>query len=323
MNNFSGKEEIIRSLRPVVSDFKFVAVNDKVLDEFCSRIRPKHIPHPDWNAPVIYGGLDETGIDYFLVMNSINFCFWGDPKWTVEYRGRSYDGAFGMFAALTRALEEGHPIYDGAYLAKLSKTDLAHILRGNVPIPLLEPRLGILRDIGRGLAGRWGGRFSRMVAEVGGSAVALVGLLTEQFPSFNDSVPWGEGRLIFHKRAQLAPAMINERWRGKGIGAFRDIDRLTVSADYKLPQVLRRTGILEYVPSLAQRIDENRRIPANSREEIEIRAATIMAGEMMREKIARTIPSITSQDVDRFLWLVGQTKTGNEKPYHKTLTTAY
>ncbi|HPJ71292.1 MAG TPA: queuosine salvage family protein [bacterium] len=221
MNNFSGKEEIIRSLRPVVSDFKFVAVNDKVLDEFCSRIRPKHIPHPDWNAPVIYGGLDETGIDYFLVMNSINFCFWGDPKWTVEYRGRSYDGAFGMFAALTRALEEGHPIYDGAYLAKLSKTDLAHILRGNVPIPLLEPRLGILRDIGRGLAGRWGGRFSRMVAEVGGSAVALVGLLTEQFPSFNDSVPWGEGRLIFHKRAQLAPAMINERWRGKGIGAFR------------------------------------------------------------------------------------------------------
>ncbi len=87
--------------------------------------------------------------------------------------------------------------------------------------------------------------------------------------------------------------------------------------------MLRRTGILEYVPSLAQRIDENRRIPANSREEIEIRAATIMAGEMMREKIARTIPSITSQDVDRFLWLVGQTKTGNEKPYHKTLTTAY
>jgi len=70
-------------------------------------------------------------------------------------------------------------------------------------------------------------------------------------------------------------------------------------------------------------IDENRRIPANSREELEIRSATIIAGELMRDKISANIPEITSQGVDRFIWLVGQTKTANEKPYHKTLTTMY
>ncbi len=70
------------------------------------------------------------------------------------------------------------------------------------------------------------------------------------FPSFDDSAEWGGHRLLFFKRAQLAPAMLFERWKGTGAGAFNDIGELTASADYKIPQVLRRLEILEYSPDL-------------------------------------------------------------------------
>ena len=106
-------------------------------------------------------------------------------------------------------------------------------------------------------------------------------ILTSHFPSFDDSVPFGSTRLLFHKRAQLAPAMIHERWQGKGPGAFTDLEELTVSADYKLPQVLRKLGLIEYRNGLERMVDEGRVIPARSREENEIRAATIAAGEAM------------------------------------------
>ena len=37
--------------------------------------------------------------------------------------------------------------------------------------------------------------------------------------------------------------------------AFTDLDQLTMFADYRVPQLLRPLGILEYRPALAQRID--------------------------------------------------------------------
>jgi len=323
MAEFTGKAQIISSLQPILSTLEFVKIEKTVLEEFCAKVEPRHIVSPNWEHPAIYPELDEVGIDYFMLMNCVNFCYWGTPKWTVEFEETFYDGAFGMFAALTRALREEIPVFEGRFLAGLTQTELHSILRGNVTIPLFEPRLNILREAGRTLVDEFDGRFFNVVAAADGSAVKLVDILVSRFGSFDDSVDWEGHRVLFHKRAQLAPAMLHERWRGEGAGSFSDIDQLTVSADYKLPQVLRRLGILRYSKSLEKLIDEDRRIPANSREELEIRAATIQVGELMRDIIEPNVPGITSQQVDRFIWLVGQTKTANEKPYHKTLTTMY
>ena len=117
--------------------------------------------------------------------------------------------------------------------------------------------------------------------------------------------------------------MLAERWRGTGPGEFHDLDQLTVSADYKIPQVLRKIGVLTYSPQLARMVDSLRIIPAHSREELEIRAATIQATEMMGEILKMKIPDITSQKIDRMLWLIGQNKSKDDKPYHRTRTIAY
>lgn len=321
---YQGKLSILKSLTPLAEELRSVRINRERVHDFCSRFSSSRFPHPSWDFYFIYRDLDEIGVDYFMLMNSLNFCYWGNPKWTVEYRGQLLDGAFAMFAALTRALEEGIPIYDGEWLAEISRGDLARILRGRGEIPFLDRRFNICREVGRVLREKFGGRFYNLVAGAEESAVSLVRLLVGNFPSFDDSAEWDGNRILFYKRAQLAPAMLCERWQGKGPGAFSDIAELTASADYKIPQVLRQLGILDYSPNLAKFIDSQRQIPPASREELEIRITTLVACELIREGLQDRLPGITSQTVDRLLWTAGQDKGGPErKPYHLTLTTAY
>ncbi|MFH1038561.1 MAG: queuosine salvage family protein [PVC group bacterium] len=320
---YHGKKDILHSLAPLETALRSVRINRKSLTDFCAQVNEDDFPRPRWDLPFIYPYLDDIGVGYFMLMNALNFCYWGTPKWTVEYRGRLLDGAWGMFAALKRALDEEMPVQDGSFLAGLGPSTVSHIFRGNVEIPLLSQRIAICREMGRVLTDNFQGSFSRLVKAAGGSAVNLVRLLVTLFPSFDDSAEWEGHRLFFFKRAQLAPAMLFERWQGTGIGAFTDIGELTAAADYKIPQVLRRVGALEYTPELERFVDEKRRIPARSREELEIRTATILACEMIVEELRPRMPGVTSQAVDRMLWFVGQKPSPDENPYHLTLTTAY
>ena len=101
------------------------------------------------------------------------------------------------------------------------------------------------------------------------------------------------------------------------------MDKLTVYADYKLPQVLRKLGILHYDEELAYRVDSLIPLPAGSRMEVEIRAATVWAGELMRQSLLPKVPGLTAAHIDFWLWEAGQKKDLTDKPYHRTRTTAY
>jgi hypothetical protein len=150
-----------------------------------------------------------------------------------------------------------------------------------------------------------------------------VDLLIESFPSFRDDALYEGTRVAFHKRAQLAAGMIYQAFGGREWGAFPDMDQLSVYADYKLPQVLRRLGILCYDDELAHRVDNLIALPAGSRMEVEIRAATVWAGELMRQALLPRMPGLTAAHIDFWLWEAGQTKDPTDKPYHRTRTTAY
>ena len=104
-----------------------VAIDRGCLDKVCARIDPARLYLPDWQVPVVPVWRDERLVDFFFLFNSINFCYWGEPKWTVQFHGASYDGAFGMMAALTRALEEGYPLLDGDFLVRLTREQFRHI----------------------------------------------------------------------------------------------------------------------------------------------------------------------------------------------------
>jgi hypothetical protein len=87
--------------------------------------------------------------------------------------------------------------------------------------------------------------------------------------------------------------------------------------------VLRRLGVLVYDDALARRIDARELIPAGSEPEVEIRAATIWACELIRQALVESDVSKTAMEIDWALWQAGQTASTDDRPYHRTLTGFY
>ena len=132
----------------------------------------------------------------------------------------------------------------------------------------------------------------------------------------------------FYKRAQIFVADI---WGAYGRQTdsshpfyFYDMDQLTMFADYRIPQILRHVGILEYSEILASRVDNFEVIPFGCDEESEIRACTVIAVEELRAKILeKTGQSLTSVEIDWLLWNWGEQVKDTIKPHHRTLTIFY
>ena len=151
----------------------------------------------------------ERTANWVLALDALNFCFWampGEPRWRVEWSGQTLDGYAALAAALTRAVEEGRPLWDAGYLAGMTAATLAEILRpvsGAPQIPLLEARVSNLREVGAVLLKRYDGQFARAVERAEGSAVALVRLIADEFRSFHDVPIWRRQPIPFLKRAQI------------------------------------------------------------------------------------------------------------------------
>ncbi len=129
--------------------------------------------------------------------------------------------------------------------------------------------------------------------------------------------------VYFYKRGQIFAADLYGAFDGKDWGRFTDMDNLTAFADYKLPQVLRHLGILRYEQTLVHKIDQNILVEVGSHEEIEIRANTIWAVEMIKQALNRMGKGLKAFEIDWILWNQSQDETFKVNPYHRTLTIFY
>jgi hypothetical protein len=320
------REIVLKSVRPIAESLRYVIIDGACAKDFCGSHAPGDIVLPRWQDDCIYPWDNSEAADFFLLFNCINFAFWkkeGKKKWGIQYKGKRMDGAYALMGALTRAVEEGLPILDGAFLKQMTPQLLGEILRGDGELVLFQERVDILREVGAALVERHGGKFGKLLKKAEGSASNCARLLVHEFPSFNDTCRVNGMEVKFYKRAQLAPAMIYGRFDGRGPGAFDDIDDLTVFADYKLPQALRALGILKYRDELAGKVDSRTPLAACSREEVEIRATTVWACELLLEEYARGTHRVNSVKVDAFLWLLAHEKTFSARPYHRTETVFY
>ncbi|HLI07068.1 MAG TPA: queuosine salvage family protein [Ktedonobacteraceae bacterium] len=324
---------VLHSTLPVVEQGENVWINQERLEQLArswaqSRENTRDFDAALWNEQYHFNDNTERTVNWVLLLDALNFCFWaekGQPRWQIEYKGETLNGYWAEAASLKRAVEEGIPLWDATYLSSMSSEDLAHIFRGkdgSPAIPLFAQRLENAREVGRVLLERYEGQFARFIEQAGGSAPRLVALLAENFASFNDVTTYRGQEVRFYKRAQICVADLYGTFGGKNWGAFFDIERLTAFADYKLPQVLRHYGVLEYSPALAERIDNEELIPTGSEEEIELRAATIWASELLRRELARQRHPMTPAEIDQRLWLLGQI-VSDMKPYHRTRTIYY
>ena len=75
----------------------------------------------------------------------------------------------------------------------------------------------------------------------------------------------------FLKRAQIFAADLWACFDGAGPGAFADVDKMTMFADYRVPQILNTMGCLYYSPKLAATIAAKRDIPSGHSWEVQMR----------------------------------------------------
>ena len=267
--------------------------------------------------------------NYLLLLEALNFSFWdAEPRWRVDYQGAKHDGYWALVAALHRALrEQALPLWDAHWMAQVDEAQMSALLAGSGhPPPLLTERASHVREVGEVLLTRWQGQFAELVASCEGVAPRLAQAIVDEFPSFRDEAVWRGQPVRFYKRAQIAVADLSRLLPNDPLGQFEGLEQLTAFADYKVPQVLRREGLIVLSPPLAGRLERLEELPPGSEDEVAIRAATLWACHLVAHAVHARQPAgaspVTAMDLDYLLWSAGQDKTGL-LPYHRTRTGYY
>uniref|UniRef100_A0A8D8M5X5 Queuosine 5'-phosphate N-glycosylase/hydrolase n=1 Tax=Cacopsylla melanoneura TaxID=428564 RepID=A0A8D8M5X5_9HEMI len=249
-----------------------VRINDTKVKDFCQNmISNSNLPKVDFNHSLHPNCTTDTDfIDWIFIIDSLNFCFWkspDQPQWTVTYEGITYSGYFALCAALKKAKTiDRVNICDPHVTSKLSLDDFKHILRGdnNILPNLIEERYKFLQE--------------------------------------NSNILLSKYEVAFYKRAQILVAdlhfcattsisPVSDTQRGGTPCIFNDIDALTMFADYRVPQVLKYFGILEYSDTLTNALNQTTFKDPDSRFEVELRGNSIEAVERIVNTMNQLIES--------------------------------
>jgi putative queuosine salvage protein len=303
---------VLDSVHPVVANARDVSIDLDRLAEHAAWMTYEELPPPAFILPFPLE-LDGDGIvDFVLTATCINFAFTDFAtrvRWEVVHDRRALADADAMHFCLQRALAEGVPVTDGAWLREVTEDDLRRVFRGgNSELQLLDERARIWREVGDTLVERYDSRFSN-VFHTAGSCAEFLGLLTRDFPRFDDTATYDGETVRFWKLAQLSVWILQATLPG-GTG-FEDLDRLTAFADYIVPAALRVLGITSYSDELDSAIRAGRLIEAGSPWEIEIRAHTIYACDELTRRVNQLRPPelrVIVPQVDARLWV----------PFHRT-----
>lgn len=342
------------------------------------RTHPLHLLPPEPFSPT--DPKTAAVLNWIFLISSLNFSFWsekeGNPdRFGIEWREgwdssdkTVHTGYWSLVAAIDRALEEGIPITDPAfYSSEASCPDslVEHIFRPasrcDETIPLIKERIAILREVGSIMVNSFGGSFQTLISEFQkchhgrGTALQLVKMITDTFPSFRDETTYAGRRIFIWKRAQI---LVAETWAAfypsnatiphPLFPSGAAMHELTMFADYRVPQILHHLRIITYPPSLLDMLRAHTYLETGCREEVSIRAASIVAVERVRVEMNRLAAEsrqdevamdsvgepISSVLIDFFLWDLAKniesgarsvegTDTAEIMPAHRTRSIWY
>jgi Queuosine salvage protein len=314
---------ILSSVLPVVAESRDVTTDVDRLVEHAQWLAYEELPLPRFLPPS--GMSRDEIVDFVLVANLLNFAY-TDFETGVRFDIGELADADALLFALRRALDDGIDVLDGAYLAQVTVDDLRHIFRGGTTeLQMLDERAAILREAGVALGEKHDGRFHNLLRgsspKLYDDGNGMLERLVGDIPRFNDVAEYNSREVRFHKLAQLAFWMLHVTLPD-GLGVS-DLDRLAAFADYIVPVGLRVMGILRYSDELERAIDEHRLIGAGSPWEVELRAHTIYATDLLTDEVNRLRPpgrQVIVPQIDARFWVAFH-KT--HWPHHLTRTIYY
>lgn len=322
--------------------WQYVRINEVQLEK-AAEMFSQMVPKPNW-ADHIPQGLDfEESVNYLMSLISIDFCHWGFDENTheilqfyVEDEGKRIRGSMAMFFLAKKAYEQGTKLFDASSMKEMTADRFREYFMGvdvlgrPMEIPMLAERVRVLNEVGSILLERWNGSFLGILEAAGRRILhngkGFVELLVQEFPRFRDEYIYRGEKIGIYKLAQLAVmALENTFPQDLQYSSFEDLEVLTLCADYQIPKGFYALGILEYDPILSEKIEKETWLPAGSLEEIEIRMATVYAGELLKKGINERLEEdgkapITTIVFDNLLWSYSRQLGGK---HHLTRTIMY
>ncbi len=273
---------------------------------------------PTWDFPPFYPQTDdfEEMCLFYLVFNSINYCYFDeDGNRFQEGKNRS-----STLAGL-RITENWKDMKDPLFLSHVDETYLlGELFKAESPISLVKERAKAFREIGSFMLENPDFTFQKLFAKHHRNAYFVSQMIPTYFPTWRDP---------FFKRAQLFVGMVE----GKFSGHFaRGLEDLTVFADYRVPQTLHSMGVIRYNPTLVNIIASNQLIPYGCKQELEIRAATIVGTDMLTAQLNEYHNGALNVLHTDYLLRSAMRKRDSlpsgimssvDLPHHRTMTTDY
>jgi hypothetical protein len=318
-------------LRYAIESSKDVTTHYEKIVEVASWMAYEELPMPEYALPFGLGAGDPNqAIDFVLVADTIDTAFTDfarHEKFQADYAGQHWSDSEAEFACLKRAMDNGVPILDGKYLAKISRVELNKIFEGNIEMPMLDEKLTVLHDVGQILADKYDGKFHKFVASCSPRLYdgrnGLIDRMVKEFPRFNDVSMLDGHEIKFYKLPQLGVWMLYANLHSANKFRLDDPEKMTAFADYIVPVALRLMGMTSYSKKLEEAINSYQLIPRDSRWEIEIRAHCLYATALLREEVNKLRPAnmqVIIPQIDARLWTHYHTTTW---PHHLTQTIMY
>ena len=322
---------VLDSLRPVIEHSRDVRTQVEKIVEVAGWMAYEELPMPDYHLPLGVGENNpDEALDFIMVSDSIDTAFTDfstHVKFQVDYAGQHWSDSEALFACMKRAMDQGKPILDGHYLAKVTRADMARIFAGNIEIPMLEEKTHLWNQVGSVLVEKYGGRFHNFVRscppKLYDDGNGLVERLAKEFPRFNDVSQCDGHEIKFYKLPQLGVWFVYSSLHPLGKFRLDDIEAMTAFADYIVPVALRLMGMTSYSPALEHAINTYEMIPRDSPQEVEIRAHCIYSTALLREEVNKLRPpelQIIIPQIDARLWTHYHTTNW---PHHLTRTIMY
>lgn len=308
-----------------IETLKYISQNSQHVLIDVAKIRPFLKSIKNWNYYYWLSdnklNLDEKEYILFaFICESINFCFWGNRKWKVNFEGEEFGGAIASFYSIINEVSSNKNFLNIDYLSKLTIEDFKKIMESNNQLPpLLEERFRLLKETINIIAKKNKNFYKELFSA--SSDIELLNYILTNFSHFDDKSEL-DGKIIhFNKRAILLTNdlfHLSETIRKN----IKNVDNLTGGADYAIPRLFREYGIFKYSDELLDFIKNEKLIEPGSRMEIEIRSNTLYVFELMREFLKEQKIYLNSVQLDNIIW---GTRIQNEKklPVHHTETFYY
>lgn len=255
----------------------------------------------------------EAGLNLFI--DVINFCY-KDPATGNEYRFTDRDGkvikrATGLLTAMARSSVDWNSFSSVSKISTNKWEEMIQLSDDNQMF-LGEERLEKIVGFAKFLLSQGYENIPNLLIDCRYDALIILDVL-------NDS---GYFEDIFMKRSQLACRMINDVLVRRGCDPLSNIEKLTVMADYRIPQVFYNLGAVVVTDkNLVDSLVKGSPILANSREEMALRATAIVVGKVVADKL-----DICEADADGILWGLAQDMAKNGEmivPHIMVATDAY